>query len=73
MQTEPPGVMMAFNQLPIGDLFLAFVDVTRVYGMRVKKGNDHAVLHLNGGEPKVVSEAHFTNRDALALRDARAS
>ncbi|MGX9431792.1 hypothetical protein [Bradyrhizobium sp. LeoA1S1] len=69
MRVEMPGIMTEFPKVAHGDLFMTFVDKTQVFGMRIKLDNSNAVVHLNGGQPKVVDEVHFVNRDVFVLKD----
>lgn len=69
MRIETPGIMTEFPKVAHGDLFMTFIDKMQVFGMRIKLDSSNAVAHLNGGQPKVVDEAHFVNRDVLVLRD----
>jgi hypothetical protein len=45
------------------------MDNAQIFGMKIKLNQASAVLHLNGGKPKVVDEIHFVNRDVLVLKE----
>lgn len=71
MLIKKPGAMKQFTKVPQAALFLTFIDSAHMYGMKVKtKTGLDAVLHLAGGEPKIVDEDHFVNRDVFVLEDA---
>jgi hypothetical protein len=69
MLVEPQGTMTEFPKVAQGDLFMTFVDKTQMFGMKIMLDKKTAVLHLNGGQPKVVDEIHYTNRDVLVLKN----
>lgn len=72
MRTDLPGSMTAFTGLQTGELF--FVALSRnikVFGMKIKLGDEIAVFHMNGGEPKVVDQNTFLNRDVLKIEAPR--
>jgi hypothetical protein len=65
---EKSGLMTRFAEVPRAALFLTFVNGAHMYGMKIKtKTGLDAVLHLAGGEPKLVDEDHFVNRDVFVL------
>ena len=70
MLIDLPGAMTAFAKLSDGQLFLTFLDTIQVFGMKIKVGTDNAVLHMNGGQPKLVRDALILNRDVLLFNEA---
>jgi hypothetical protein len=70
MLIKKPGAMKQFGAVPSAVLFLTFIDGAQMFGMKIKtKTGLDAVLHLAGGEPKIVDEDHFANRDVLVLEE----
>jgi len=68
MLVEKCGSMIQFTKVPSAALFLTFIDGAQMYGMKIKtKTGLDAVLHLAGGELRVVDEDHFVNRDVFVL------
>ena len=68
MLVEKCGSMTRFDKVPSAALFLTFIDGAHMYGMKIKtKTGLDAVLHLAGGELRVVDEGHFVNRDVFVL------
>jgi hypothetical protein len=69
---EKLGLMTQFTKVPRAALFLTFIDGAQMYGMKIKtKTGLDAVLHLAGGDPKVVDEDHFANRDVFVLESPK--
>jgi hypothetical protein len=72
MLVEKPGTMESFTKVSGGRLFLTFLGEIRVFGVKIKtKTGLDAVLHLADGDPKIVQEDLFVNRDVFLLKDPK--
>lgn len=71
MQFDEVGKMAPYTGVGIAELFFVYLDKsTPVFGMKIRsKTGIEKVLHLHPGEPKMVDEDFFQNRDVLVLRE----
>jgi hypothetical protein len=60
--------MKPFTKVARAALFLTFVDGAPMYSMKIKTNTGlDAVLHLADGEPKIVDEDRYVNKNVLVL------